>query len=301
MSSVTHPGLASFLKEHSNNSSGRPRMAVFDCDGTVIKGDIGEAMYYYQIENFLFRTSPAAVWPHHPRHAELEGRFQRLSQLAGEDRSSSADFAPFAEILLSWYFDRIAEGNVIEACADIVRLLAGFTTEEVRSMADAACAFEFASPPGKRILGKRSLPLGIRYIREATELIGELQARRFDIWVVSGSCTWSVEPVFRPLGIPAGRIVGIELIERDGVLTDTPITPIPIREGKIGALQRRVSAIPLLVASDSKNDIPLFLYSSGLKVRINSRERNTGEFFRAANVQPDESWVLIESPTILPP
>jgi hypothetical protein len=54
------------------------------------------------------------------------------------------------------------------------------------------------------------------------------------------------------------------------------------------------------VASDSKNDIPLFLYSAGLRVRINSRNRDTMEFFRSADITPDESWILLEHPTVEP-
>ena len=82
------------------------------------------------------------------------------------------------------------------------------------------------------------------------------------------------------------------------MLTSRAKSPVPIREKKVQAFEKHTSAVPVLVASDSRNDIPLFLFSSGLKVRINSRNRNTDEFFREGKVTRDDQWVVIEQPTI---
>jgi phosphoserine phosphatase len=299
MAILDHPAISAFLQEHRNHSPGSPPLALFDCDGTVIRGDIGEAMFYYQIERLLFRRSPAEVWTDHPRRDFLDTTYRTLARAQRNERNSLPEFQSFAEILLSWYFDRIEAGRVIEACVDIVRLFAGYTLGEVRAIADATFAEELAAPQGERRLGNRVLPRGIRFIGEATELLGELRKHHFEIWAVSGSNRWSVEPVFRKLGIPADHVIGIELATHDGILTDTALEPIPIRDGKIRSIAQRTSRRPVLTVSDSKNDIPLFLYSSGLKVRVNSRGRDTDDFFRAAKVTRDASWVLIESPTLL--
>jgi phosphoserine phosphatase len=56
--------------------------------------------------------------------------------------------------------------------------------------------------------------------------------------------------------------------------------------------------MPVLVASDSRNDIPLFRASTDLKVRLNSRGRSTAEFFEAYGSPADASWINIETPTI---
>lgn len=298
MSILSDPKFTAFLSRHANHASDPRPVAIFDCDGTVIKGDVGEAMFYRQIEQFLFRRSPAELWPDHPRRGELDERFRRLSALGAGERNDSPDGTPFAEILLSYYFGQIAEGLVAKACADIVRLLAGFTPVEARAIAAQTFADELAAPLSTRRLGGRDLPRGIRFIAEALDLIGELQKRNFEIWAVSGSNKWSVEPVFEALGIGHDMIVGLELRERDGVLIPEPIEPIPIREGKIPAFQRSSTRVPVLVASDSKNDVPLFLYSSDLKVRINSRNRDTDDFFRFAGVPADGRWILIESPRL---
>ena len=299
MTILTDPAVAAFLAGHQDRGQDPRPLAVFDCDGTVVQGDMGEAMFYRQIEQFHFRRSPALIWQDHPRREEIGRLYGELAALSPAERGVSPAFATFAEILLSRYFDQIASGEVVKACADIVRLFAGYTPEEVRDLARATFEAEFSSPVGTRRLGGREVSRGARFIRESVDLIGALMERRFDIWVVSGSNKWSVEPVFRRFGIPPDRIIGIDLEVRDGLLTDRAEVPVPIRAGKVDALRRHTPLVPLLAASDSKNDIPLLLHSAGLRVRINSRKRDTADFFRAAGTVPDRTWVLVESPHIM--
>ncbi|MBP1646634.1 MAG: hypothetical protein H6Q30_79 [Bacteroidetes bacterium] len=298
MSILDLPAVSDFLRSHSNHASHERPVAVFDCDGTVIRGDVGEAMLYYQIEHFLFKVSPAAVWPDHPERGVLDELFRHLSAVDPENRCAHPAFASFADHVLSWYFGQINDGKVEKACADIVRLFAGYTLAEVRGVAVRVFEDERSSPDSSRRLGTRILPKGIRYIKESVDLIRELQRLRFHIWAVSGSNKWSVEPVFGQLGVGPECVIGIELEEANGVLTPRAVPPVPIRENKVHAFQRHTAGVPVLVASDSRNDIPLFLYSSALKVRINSRNRSTEEFFREGKVTRDDQWVVIEQPTI---
>lgn len=299
MTILDDPAVAAFLEAHGAPGAGPPPLAVFDCDGTVIRGDMGEAMFYRQIEHFHFRRSPASVWTDHPRRAELGRLFEELSPLDASVRNGLEAYSAFAEMLLGRYFDQIASGAVEKACADIVRLFAGYTPGEVRRLADETWEAEFGARPGTFRLGGRDLPRGARFIAESVDLIRALAERGFDIWAVSGSNKWSVEPVFRSFGVPADRVIGIDLEVENGVLTGRTDGPVPIRAGKIDALRHRTKTVPLLAASDSKNDIPLLLYSAGLKVRINSRKRSTEEFFRSAGAAPDATWVLVESPHIM--
>jgi phosphoserine phosphatase len=298
MSIADLPQIQQFLKAHTNHAPRRPGVAVFDCDGTVIKGDIGEAMLYYQLEHFHFKVSPADVWPDHPRRSELDRWYRVLTAIDASQRSSQPEFAPFADTILSWYFDQLAHGTIEKACADIVRLFSGHTLSEVRRIAEATFLEETGAPISERKLGTRLRPKGARYIRESIELVRLLMQRGFVIWAVSGSNRWSVEPVFRRLGIPAEQVIGIDLIERDGVLSSTPREPVPIQRKKVDALRERIPEAPLLVASDSRLDIPLLQYSAGLRVYVNSHQRNPSDFFTIGNVVRDDSWVVIERPTL---
>jgi phosphoserine phosphatase len=299
MAIVELPRFLSFLEAHRAADGAPAPLAVFDCDGTLIQGDIGEAMFYRQIERWWFKSSPAALWPDHPQRTSLDETFRAVSALSPRDRSMAPEFEQCAAMMISWYFDQIRDGKVIKACTDIVRLLSGFTLGEVQTFASETFADELAAPLSERRLGGRRLPRGIRYIAEAVEILQSLKSHGFEIWAVSGSCVYSIEPVFREMGIPPNRLIGIEMEEHDGILSAREVEPIPIRDGKIGAMQRRTQRVPVLSASDSRNDIPLLLYSSDLKVRINSRHRDTQEFFDAVGTPIDGSWINIEHPTIL--
>jgi phosphoserine phosphatase len=285
-----------FLRKHARNGS-TEAVAVFDCDGTVIKGDIGEAMFYHQIERFHFRLNPASLWPDHPRHKELGKAYERLSPLPDAERRRDPAFEPFARMLLDWYVNQIEIGQVAKACADIVRLYAGFTRTEVRALAGETFLEELSTPFCERPLGGRNSKRGVRYLREAVDLLELLRNNGFDIWAVSGSSKWSVEPVFAGLRIPPERVIGIDLEERDGLLTGMPVLPIPIRENKIHALRMHQPRPPVLVASDSRNDIPLFGYCEDLRVLVNSRKRTSEEFFRSGEIPRDDRWIVYEQPT----
>jgi phosphoserine phosphatase len=297
MKILEHPNLQRFF-QYLDSQSG-PFTVVFDCDGTMVKGDVGEAMLYHQIEHFLFRRSPSEIWTDYPEKESLDRHFRALQAATQDERASHPSFAPFADAVLDWYFGQIERGLVAKACTDIVRLFSGFPLSEVRAIAAQSFQDELRAAVHSRILGRRALPRGIRYIQESLDLFRAIKRRDLEVWVVSGSSKWSVEPVFDRLGVERDHIIGIELVERDTVLSDEGITPVPIRADKVEALRRHTDRVPVLVVSDSRNDIPLFRYSSFLKVRINSRGRSTDEFFGDVGESPNGLWVNVEAPTIL--
>jgi phosphoserine phosphatase len=272
-------------------------MAVFDCDGTIIRGDIGEAMFFRQIEQFQFRVSPAEVWADHPRSRELHGLYTLLSSLPPENRNSREEYVLFSDMLTSWYYDQLAEDKTAKACTDIVRLLAGYQTEEVRDIARLNFDEEITSITTERTIGSKTFAKGVRFIRETVDLIKALRERGFDLWVVSGSSKWSVEAVTEQVGIPRDRVLGIELECVKNTFTSRAKAPVPIKEDKVRALKARDRRVPLLVASDSPMDISLLRYSSDVRVFVNSYRGDPAKFFKAAGVPYDDSWVVVELPT----
>jgi len=290
--------LESFLDSSVHSASPSPPLAVFDCDGTMIAGDIGEAMLYYQLEHFLFRVSPADVWEDHPRREELHQLYQELSNTPERMRRSSNSFIPFAEMVLARYFDQLAEMKTAKACADIVRLCAGFSAGEVREIARKTLELERTSPVSTRVFGRFTLPCGIRYIVETERALELVRRKGFEVWIVSGSNRWAVEAVFSRFNIPRERIIGIHLTEREGKLTPEIDGPIPVLEGKLEALELVTRTLPQIVFSDSVYDVPLFQYSAGKRVLINSRNGTSADFFALGNMEKDDSWIVIESPTL---
>lgn len=299
MPGTKDPTIDAFLRRHSAHRPGEPGIAVFDCDYTLISGDIGEAMFYKQIREFLFRISPADAWTDHPRRKELDRLFRTLSELPPEHRLAHPAFIPFADMLLSWYSYQLSEGKVEKGCADIVRLFAGFAPSEVRAIADATYEEELSAPCGRVDLGTQTVPRGIRYFRDSADLCLTLKDLGFSLWTISGSNTWSVEPVFRPFGVSPAQVIGISLVEKGGTFTSVPEEPVPIRSKKVEALRKRTGEIPILVASDSRNDVPILQYASELRVYVNSHGRDTASFFASSGITRDGSWAVIESPSTI--
>ncbi len=299
MSIAEHPALHRLFRQSRATNGGPRPLAVFDCDGTVIKGDIGEAVYFRQIEEFFFRVSPAEIWPDHPDRKALDGLYRSLAAADPATRRKHPAFEDFAEYMLAWYYDQLAANAVHKGCADVVRTFAGFSLDEVRQFSRDTLARELKAPLGEKRLGRRMVHSGVRFLSEATDLIHALQQNGFDIWAVSGSCKWTVEPVFTAFGVPEDQVIGITIKDQNGILSGEPIHPIPIRAEKIDALKVLEPRIPLFAASDSRNDIPLLLYATTTRVWINSRHRSAEDFFTAVGAPPDDRWIIIDEPTVL--
>jgi phosphoserine phosphatase len=100
------------------------------------------------------------------------------------------------------------------------------------------------------------------------------------------------------LDVPRDRVLGIDLVLADGTLSCNVKEPIPALEGKVEALRQHVGRPPDIVLSDSLYDLPLFEYSAGLKVLVNSNGHPSSDFFSSGHVPRDDSWVVVESPTL---
>jgi len=272
------------------------RIAVFDCDGTIIKGDVGEAMFRFQVEHFLFRESPGEIWTEHPLRTELHDLYRSLSSSPPLLRTHDPGAARFAELLYSWYFAKISEGKTESACSDIVRLFAGFSNDELREIAADTVRHERLAPCEETNAESLQLPRGIRYVREVCLLMEWLRNRDFNIWVVSGSNRWSVEEVCRPLSIPASNVLGIDLLATQGFYTPHVVRPVPVLEGKVRALETRSTPPPSIVVSDSLTDLPLFRYATGLRVFV-ATGMSASRFRTASGFEMDDRLVILDSLT----
>jgi phosphoserine phosphatase len=271
-------------------------LAVVDCDGTIIKGDIGEAMFYFQIERFLFRESPASLWPDHPDRKQLDQLYQSLVQNPPFIGSQDGRHISFANLLLDWYFDQLKAGNTMKACSDIVRLWSGFRESEVVEIARDTLKSELAPGPPERLLGKFLLPRGVRYIRETREMLERIKAAGFNLWIVSGSNIWSVREVCRPLPVAPSQVAGVSLGRKGDLISSLVLHPVPVAEGKVELMKAKGFPKPLIVVSNSIQDLPLFQHCTGLKVLVQSDDQGM-KFFERANINPDESWVVVDQPT----
>jgi phosphoserine phosphatase len=89
-------------------------------------------------------------------------------------------------------------------------------------------------------------------------LVGELQRRGVDVYIVSASNPWLVAEGARRLGIDRSHVIGMGVEVKGGRLTDRLTRPVPWEAGKVDAIRARIgTGRPVLVAGDSTGDLAM--------------------------------------------
>jgi phosphoserine phosphatase len=123
----------------------------------------------------------------------------------------------------------------------------GQTIEQVRQWSQAA--FDAIKP--------------VPVFEAMKDLVQHLQKRSVEIYIVTASIKWAVEPAAAFLGISRDNVIGVQTEVVDGVVTDRQAGVITWREGKVTGLLDVVaraggaSRRPLLCAGNTMGDLAL--------------------------------------------
>lgn len=310
-----HAALVAFLADEARRP-GR-KVAVFDWDNTVIKNDIGDAFFIGMLDRGLVadpgdwrRTSPyltdAAV-------AALEKGATPEIIFTLYNAQKTPDGAP----AFAGYDPRITEA----AYAWLGHLLAGNTPDEIRRATCEIFEQQLKNPIGAtRRIGNDTIADYIRIYPQIADLIGGLERSGFEVWVVSATPKYIIDPCAAMVGIPQERVIGIEnVVGPDGKLTydligcgpygnDSRI--ISFRDGKRCWINETIFGMtagdPLLPnpdltkrprfgAGDSDGDISFLEDTTGLRLFID--KGRPLDAARAACENRDGRW-LIQEPFI---
>ncbi|CAN5597761.1 hypothetical protein BH10BDE1_BH10BDE1_31730 [soil metagenome] len=114
--------------------------------------------------------------------------------------------------------------------------------------------------------------------RSIQDLFRKLQAAEFDIFIVTASVKWAVEPAALDLlGVPHENILGIETetpTDANGtrIVSDIVKSPITYRQGKADALLKASGGRkPILSAGNTLGDIALLDIARDFKLMIQSQ------------------------------
>ncbi len=115
--------------------------------------------------------------------------------------------------------------------------------------------------------------------RSIKNLFDKLSSAGFEVFVVTASVKWAVEPAaFHLLGVPHDHVLGIEtetLPAFDGgplIISDRVKMPITYRQGKADALLRATGGRkPVIAAGNTIGDIALLEAATDLKLMIQSQ------------------------------
>lgn len=101
-------------------------------------------------------------------------------------------------------------------------------------------------------------------------LIDELRALGVEIYVVTASAKWAVEPAALLYGVDADHVLGMITVVKDGVVTAEPILPYTWVEGKPKALIAKTGAAPILAAGNTMGDIHLLQSATHVALAVKS-------------------------------
>ena len=111
--------------------------------------------------------------------------------------------------------------------------------------------------------------------KDQQKLIQLLMNNGVEVYIITASIKWAVEPGAQALGISASNVIGVQTEIQDGVVTDRGILPITYREGKVEALLQRTGGIaPFLCSGNSMGDFELLKAATHTRLAVSAASRD---------------------------
>lgn len=110
---------------------------------------------------------------------------------------------------------------------------------------------------------------------EQLKLIHYLKSNGVQIYIVTASIKWAVEPGARALGLTEENVIGVETEVQNGIITDTPVYPVTYRLGKTEALMKKTNKQrPFLCAGNTIGDLELLLSATHIQLAVSASARD---------------------------
>ena len=130
------------------------------------------------------------------------------------------------------------------------------------------------------------------------ELIDFLKSRQVEVFIVTASVKWAVEPAASLVGVDFDHVLGITTKVLNNHVTDEVEYPITWRDGKAEAiLQRTKNVKPLLAAGNTYGDIALINTASHINLAVSTQSEKNGlyeEEIRLCEEAKTRKWIFHE-------
>lgn len=105
--------------------------------------------------------------------------------------------------------------------------------------------------------------------REVKELISLLLELEVEVYIVTASIKWAVEPGAHLVGLKPEQVIGIETRVENGIITEHQHGPITYRRGKVdGLLARTDGQTPFFAAGNTEGDLPLLESANEIRLVV---------------------------------
>ena len=331
------------------DSRNRP-VAAFDWDNTIFKNDMGDATIYWMLRHDKVIQPARKDWSTTNTNltaaaqaalnaacdplaaagkplATSTGTTSTTKMSATSSTTNTFGTACADEIFAIYDGGKTTGGATAfrnaetliqkQAYAWLAQLQAGYTPEEIRGFARAAYEQNAKAAVGstQTIGSKNGVTAWGRIYDQMRDLLGALQESGFDVWIVTASPQYVIEPIARHAGVEASHVIGIRTVLRDGKTTSTlqgcggiaegPGAPITYDAGKRCWLNKIVFHMPdgpaqlepnpdlakrqVFAAGDSDTDIAFMKDATFLKVSVN---RNQTQLMCNAYANSGNRWVV---------
>ncbi len=161
------------------------------------------------------------------------------------------------------YYESTKEVDPVKAYLWLAQISAGQSLEQVREWA-------------KQAVEKK----GAKIFESQKEMIAWLQKQGIEVFIVTASIQWAVEPAAHMVGVPFENVMGIQTrIDDSGKVTEEQEGPITWRHGKAEALLERTQGVkPVFCAGNTLGDISLIDTSVGGKLCLQTQVEENGLF-----------------------
>jgi phosphoserine phosphatase len=256
-------------KGGAKHDPAKPPVVVFDFDNTCIRGDIGRAFFDWMTTNLKFKFTEQ-IWQALPddKRAGIKEAWQTVENLPAADRAASTQLQEFRKRMHQAYWSLCHETDADKCFPWQVRFYAGYTPDEVRTMAAQVFKFELGRKLGSEPIRAGAddpkpaiTSTGLRIYKEMHQLMQVLEAKGFEIWVVTAGPQWVVQGAAEHFPVERDRMIGMRTKLADGKLTAEMEPPPTFRQGKVTAIEKFIGRKPVLVLGDSWTDAEMLSYA----------------------------------------
>lgn len=126
----------------------------------------------------------------------------------------------------------------------------------------------------------------VPFFQEQKKLIQYFIQAGIQVYIVTASVKWAIEPAAAALGIPADHVIGVETVVHNDVITEEPIYPITYRQGKAEALLKRTQQKrPFFCSGNTMGDLELLQIASHLRLAVSASSRDDKLFRTESELQ----------------
>ncbi len=118
---------------------------------------------------------------------------------------------------------------------------------------------------------------------EQKKLIEFLLSNSVQVYIVTASIRWAVEPGARALGLTNENVIGVETKVENNLITTEKVLPITYRNGKTEALLSKTgNAAPFLCAGNTIGDYELLEAATHIRLAVSAASRDD-RLFKSEN------------------